>query len=649
MFRFAMKGIRMTEIPGTPAEAPEGGRMGGITRRSLLIGGGLVGAAVVAAGVTYGISRPGQAGTGKAATIVKNGVVWTGHPNRFADAIAIDSQGMIIAVGTLSEIKALSGPNTEVIDAGGGTVMPGIQDGHAHTFNGAESSARPTDENTVGTIDELVKRVQGFLDDEVDAGPDEWLMVVDWNPTGLTDGVAHRKYLDKLATKRPIYLRGSDLHNAWVNSRALELAGVTASTPSPAGGEIVQDADGPTGLLKDSAQKVVSSIMPELTEMQKLKSYKKSFAMLAGVGITSFMDAAGPGERIQKFADLSDRGVIPQRVRVAIHVADEQLADPKATVAELNTFRTKFKNHPMVSAGTAKIFMDGVAEYPAHTAAMIDPYLDEQGNTTDDRGELYVSADDFARMSTELDAQGWQIHTHAIGDLAVRTSLDGFEQAQKQNSGAKNRHTITHVQFCSPNDFHRFAENQVIANMSTHWATPDTFTVESMLPYMGPERHKFQYPTGSLFKAGATLSGGSDWPIDPLIPWNQIQTAVDRAGLWSETGEALHPEQGISLNDSILMHTSGSAFQMFQDDTTGSIAVGKKADIVILDRDLFGVAIAEVSGATVNYTLINGEVVHDINTAAGSQSASTASAAASAVVSTEMKRHEACCMPMQTV
>lgn len=639
--------MRMTETPDTSPEAPPAEPRAGISRRGLIIGGSIVGAAAIAAGVAFGVSRGGSGGTGKAAIIVKNGKVWTGDPKKFAEAVAIDANGTIVAVGTLSEVKAWNGPNTEVIDAAGGTVMPGIQDGHSHALLGGESAFYPSDGNAVGTIDEQIARVQAFLDADTVSGPEDWFMVVDWNPTGLTDGVAHRKYLDQLKTKRPIFLRGSDFHNGWVNTKALEIAGLTKDTPNPEGGVIVQDEDGPTGLLKDSAMWLVQESMPELSEKQKRTAYEKGFAFMAGVGITGFMQPGASPEELQTYVELSDAGVIPQRARVAIGVREgDQTDDPAATVEDLNALRDGIKDHPMVSTGTVKIALDGVAEYPAHTAAMIDPYLDENGNATDDAGELYMSAENFGKITTALDAEGWQVHTHSIGDLSARTSLDGYELAQQANSGPKNRHTVTHLQFVSPEDFPRFAENEVIASMSTQWAIPDTFTVDSMLPYMGPERHKYQYPTGSLFEAGATLAGGSDWPVDPLIPWNQVQTAVDRTGLWSETGEPLHAEQGISLNDSLLMHTYGTAFQMFQEDITGSIEVGKQADLVILDRDLFGVPIAEVAGATVNYTMVDGEVVHDINTKEGSLYVSTASAAAvSPRILAAGNPQTACCRP----
>lgn len=639
-----------TAPAGRPHEPGSGGEpeRGGLSRRGLLIGGAAAGAIALVGGISFGVAQgSGASGTGRARLIIHNGRVWTGDPARFADAVAIDSAGTIIAVGTLEEVQRFNGPKTESIDAKGGTVMPGVHDSHLHAMAGAEGLSYPSLDNATLSVPELQQRVRAMLEDG-DDDPDNWLVIVDWNPAGLTGAVAHRKYLDELGTRRPIFLRGSDFHNGWANSRALEIAGVTASTPSPDGGEIVMDSDGPTGLLKDAALWMVAGMAPELTEAQKKEAHEYGFAFLAGVGVTSFMDAAGPAERAHGFAELVESGVIAQRVSVACGVEAADMADGEAdsTLARLGEVRDAYADHPRLSVRTAKVFLDGVAEYPAQTAAMLDPYLDESGAPTDHRGDLYVSEEEFPAMATRLDAEGWQIHTHAIGDRAVRASLDGFERAQAANGGAKHRHTVTHIQFCADSDIPRFAANDVIANMQIQWAAPFSFTLASLEPYVGPERHRKQYPLGSLQAAGADIAGSSDWPVDKLNPWNQIRTGVDRTGTFSETGEALYPEQGISLNESLLMHTRGAAFQLFQEEQTGVIEVGRQADLVVLDRDLFDVPVAEISGTTVNYTIIDGEVVHDIGTKDGQRFANTAAAASGGAFASAYavgQRHAACC------
>lgn len=640
-------------VPGRESQDAQGSeRSSGLSRRSILIGGGLVAAAAVVTGITLTAKNAAPAG-GQAALIIQNGRVWTGNPKTFAEAVAVSKSGTILAVGSLAEVKKFNGPNTEVLDARGGTVMPGIHDGHIHSLQGAESAALPALANATLTVAELQGRLQGILDEQPNAGPDEWLLVADWNPTGLKDAVAHKRFLDQLNTRRPIVLRGSDFHNALANSRALELSGITSATPDPAAGSLERDADGPTGLLKDAAMGLVMENIPEASPEQNLAAYKTGFAFLTSTGVTSIMEAVSTPESTATFADLSDSGVVRQRVNTALRLNPEQIADPAGTVAEIGKVRDLYADHPMVSTRTAKVFMDGVAEYPALTAAMLEPYLDDTGAVTDRQGDLYVSGADFAKLATALDAADWQIHTHSIGDRAVRVSLDGFTAAQEQNGRAKNRHTITHIQFCDDADLPRFAEQSVIANMQLQWATPTTFTIDALEAYVGPERHKRQYPLGSLAAAGATISGGSDWPVDPFNPWNQVRTAVDRMGDYTETGGSLFPEQGVDLNTSLTMHTAGSAYQLFQEKRTGTIEVGKQADLVVLDRDLFGVPLAEVSGSQVNFTLIGGEVVHDgTGHSTASASFSRRGAAAAGTISTALfpamashasGRHRNCC------
>lgn len=583
----------------------------GISRRTLLVGGG-VGVVVVGGAVAAGISfSRGTPPLTVAKTMIVNGAVWTGDLTRTAEAVAIGRDGVILGVGSNEDIRRFKGAGTEIIDAEGGTVMPGIHDAHQHPLSGAEGAAYPSLGDESVTVAELQERLRGFLASTPDMEPDGWLVVVDWNPAGLIDAIAHRDFLDVLETSRPIFLAGSDFHNGWANSAALAAAGVTSTTPDPEGGVIVRDANGPTGLLKDAALWAVRGAAPELTDKQKQDAYRAGFQLAASLGITSFMDAAGGRESVETFQDLRGRGIVHQRVSVAQTVDADTATDPEGALAQIEDARTAVIKDSGVSVRTAKVFLDGVAESPAQTAAMLDPYRDPDGGVTDHFGEQYVSTDDFTKLATTLDAAGWQIHTHSIGDAAVRTSLDGFQAARKANGKRDNRHTITHIQFCTESDYPRFAELEVIANMQLQWATPSAFTLDSLQPYIAPHSYARQYPAGALHRAGARLSGGSDWPVDRLNPWNQIRTAIDRTGSSSETGGPLNASESIDLATSLTMHTEGAAYQLFQDGLTGRIEPGLAADIVILNRNLLTSPIASVSDTTVNYTLINGKVIHD--------------------------------------
>jgi predicted amidohydrolase YtcJ len=637
--------IVMPENAAPTSPPSEGFRL---SRRTLLIGAGVVGAGALAGGVAVAATnRPSIA-----ATVIMNGAVWTGDPKRIAQAVAIGNDGLILAVGSNEDVERYKGADTEVIDANGGTIMPGIHDSHQHPISGAEGTYYPSLGNESMTIAELQDRVRGFLEESADLEPDGWLVVVDWNPAGLTDGVAHRMYLDVLQTARPIFLAGSDFHNGWANTAALAAAGVTSDTPDPDGGEIVRDADGPTGLLKDAALWMVRGAAPELTDAQKTEAYTNGFQFAASLGVTSIMDAAGGVDSVKLFESLRASGVVKQRVQVAQTVDPELAGSPKDALDMIESAKASVTEGSGVEVRTAKVFMDGVGEYPAQTAAMLSPYLDGEGGETDHSGSLYFSVEEFKALATTLDAAGWQIHTHSIGDAAVRASLDGFEAAQAANGKRDSRHTITHIQFCEESDYPRFAELGVIANMQIQWASEFSFTLDALKPYIDPDKYARQYPLGNLVKAGAAVAGSSDWPVDRLNPWNQVRTGVDRIGTFSETGKPLFAEQGVDLATSLNMHTSGAAFQLFQDGLSGRIEPGLQADIVVLDQSLLEVDIAKVSSTRVLYTFIAGEVVHDPSLlgAAGPSEYSAAGFAGAALVSKAshasfLGRHQHCNHP----
>lgn len=606
----------------------------GLSRRSVLIGAGALGGLAVVAAVPLALNNSAK----QAALIVTNGVVWTGDAKRGATAVAIAKDGSILAVGSAEDVQRYQGSATETIDARGGSILPGIHDAHQHPLGGAEGTSYPSLNGETLTVEGLQDKLRQILAE--DAGSDEdWLVVVDWNPAGLTDAVADRRYLDVLDTPRPIYLTGADFHNAWVNTKALTIAGVGADTPDPAGGQIVRDADGPTGLLKDSAQGLVRDIIPELSETQKLAAYEKAFQFTAGLGITSFMDAAGSGESVQRFEELRSKGYVKQRVQVA-QTIDADLADkPRDALEKIEEVRSAVNPDSGVSVRTAKVFMDGVVEYPAQTAAMLEPYLDGAGGVSAESGSTYVDAKTFASLATVLDAAGWQIHTHSIGDAAVRTSLDGFEAARQSNGERDSRHTITHIQFCDRADVPRFKQLGVIANMQLHWASENSYTLDALKPYVRPEVYSRMYPAGELSAAGARMAGSSDWPVDVLNPWNQVGTAVDRIGTLSETGVALGPDQSVNLDTSLGMHTTGSAYQLFS-EKTGILSPGMQADLVILDQDLSSISIDGVSSSVVQYTIIAGEVVHEPSMIAQSSGALASSQIAlSAASFAERHRH----------
>lgn len=623
-----------------------------LSRRRLLTAGAAGAAAAITAPAVATAATPASRASARRspALIVNNAAVLTGakHSSRFAPrptAVAVGRDGKVIATGPSSLIRRLAGRDTDVVDARGGTVMSGFVDAHAHPRGAGARSLSPSLDNATYTVAEFQETLRGFLTDSAAQEPDGWLVVEDWNPVGLPSGTeTHHRVLDALPTRRPIALFGSDGHNLWANQRALDLAKITKSTPDPAGGEIVHGADGtPTGLFKDTAQDLIEKLIPGPTEAVLLDAVAKALRQAAANGITTFMDASVDAGGLGTYASLARDGRLLQRIVPALLLSGEQAKDPAASLAYLRGLRARYDGIPGLRFGTVKVFLDGVIEYPAQTAALLSPYLDANGRPTDNRGDLYVTAADYGRLATTLDRAGWQLHAHAIGDRAVRTALDGYQAAIRANGRRGNRHTVAHLQLVHPADLRRFAQLDVVACMQLQWAMRDVWTMESLLPYIGAQRHRLQYPARSLERAGAALAGGSDWPVDALDSWNQVRTAVDRTGNVATQG-ALYPElEGLSRASALRMHTSGSAFQLRMDHLTGSLTPGRAADLVLLDRDVERVPVKELSETEVRLTLAGGKPVYEAGSAAGKAARplrSTARPASMAQVHGD--RHAAC-------
>lgn len=605
--------------------------MNTLNRRQFLAGAGATGAGLAAA--TIPSAAHAGLGQNKASRIIRNASVYVGDPrNTIADAIAIGRDGTIVGVGSYRSLKRYANSKTEVIDAEGGTVIAGLQDGHAHPMYAGLRAMNPSMDDAELSAADVQALVTTFLDDPTfGSEPDAWLLVEAWNPAGTpTDTLPHKDILDAINTSRPIALNGSDGHNLWVNSKALQIAGITASTRNPAGGEIVRDANGDaTGVLKDAAQGLVTMHIPEATPEEMYDAFAWAYAQMAAGGITSIFDAWVEPWQLNFYAALADNGQLPQRIFPAMMVPTRAVSDPEAVLAKVTRLSAKFGGVPNLNFGAVKVFMDGVIEYPAQTAALIDPYTDENGNATDNYGELYVNAKTLGKFATVMDRAGWQVHAHAIGDGAVRAALDGYEIARANNGGTDNRHTIAHLQLVHPDDYGRFAELNVIPDMQLQWATRNVWTMEALLPFIGQDRHDRMYPAKSMLKAGARLAGGSDWPVDPLYPWNQVQSAIDRMGLYGEDSP-LGPWEGISRRQSLRMHTSGTAYQLRQDGSTGTLEAGKQADLVLLDRDIATCPVDQIKDAVPQLTLLGGEPTFELATSAGRAVARSMASAAAA-------------------
>ena len=542
---------------------------------------------------------------GKADVVLRNGKIYTADPARSIKQAIAFSGNTIVAVGDDADIEKLIGPKTKVVDLDGKLVLPGMFDTHIHPIIGAVNGAKCSLAGVKATLDALKPVIQACLAKDA-GGADEWFEAAQLDNYGFQ---ATAKDLDAIEATRPIALEGNDGHTVWVNSRGLELLGVTAETPDPRGGKISRDETGaPTGSFADSAAIFVADKIPLPSVEEQAALTAAELKKMSAFGITSLMDAFVTPNEAKVWRLLYDSGKLPMRVRMAIYVADPNDDSDEAVSRLVAASKEGDVDPDFLRSGLVKVFADGVMEYPAQTAAMLAPYLDADGKPTDRKGELYFDPQRFARLVQKLDAAGLAVHIHAIGDYAVRASLDAFAAARKANGDRDNRHQIAHLQLVDPADFRRFKELGVIADMQLEWAKREPATEGPLEPYLGPDRYRYLYPAGSLHGAGATIIGGSDWDISSYNPFRAFQTAITRAGGAGQ--RPLNIDERIPLTTAIDAYTINAAYAMKQDATTGSLEAGKRADLVIVDRDILSVDPETIQDTKVLATYLDGRLVY---------------------------------------
>jgi predicted amidohydrolase YtcJ len=524
-----------------------------------------------------------------------------------ATAVAVRG-GRIIAVGTDDEIRDLAGSQAETVPLGGRPLLPGFQDAHVHPAFAGITMLR-CDLDGAEDTDAALARIRAYASAQPDR---EWIDGSGWRMEWFDGGTPSREVLDRVVPDRPAYLTNRDGHGAWVNSRALELAGLTAATPDPADGRIERHPDGaPQGTLHEGAALLVGRLVPGPDFAEQVRGLLLAQQHLHSLGITAWQDAIvgeylGYPDPLPAYLAAARDGTLTARVAGALWWdrarGAEQLDDllDRRQAGQAGRFR----------AGMVKIMQDGVAEN--FTAGMIDPYLDACGCQTGNRGLSYVDPADLAEQVTRLDAAGFGVHVHAIGDRAVREALDAFAAARAANLVSPGRHHIAHLQVLHPDDIPRFAQLSVTANMQALWAAHEPQMDDLTIPFLGPERAARQYPFGALLRAGARLAAGSDWAVSSANPLEGMHVAVNRA-FPAEQGEPaaepLLPGQALTLAEAMAAYTAGSAY-VNQLDETGAIAAGYLADLVVLDRDPFAAPPGEIAAATVALTYVEGEQVY---------------------------------------
>ncbi|MET0467812.1 MAG: amidohydrolase [Aeromicrobium sp.] len=513
------------------------------------------------------------------------------------DTLAI-RDGRIVAIG--SDLPATG----EIVDLRGGWVVPGFHDAHVHPVQaGLEMNA--CDLSAGAGVDDYLATIAAHAA----AHPDEpWILGGGWSMDAFPGGVPTAEPLDRVVPDRPVFLPNRDHHSAWVNTAALRLAGVDQATPDPADGRIERDPHGhPTGALHEGAMEIVRALIPPATAAQQRDALLTAQAHLHSFGIVGWQDALvgeglGMADSLDTYLAASSDGALTAKVVGALwwdrRRGDEQIDELVARRARAAAAG--------FDAGSVKIMQDGVCE--TFTAAVVDPYLDAHGRATDNHGISFIEAADLARYVQRLDALDFQVHVHALGDRAVRDSLDAIEHAVTVNGRRGNRHHLAHVQIVRPDDVPRFAALGVAATVQALWACLDDQMVDLTLPFLTEDARRQQYVFRSLADAGAAIACGSDWPVSSPDPLAAIHVAVNRRAPGSDL-PALLDEQGLTVVESLEAYTRGSAAINRRGQTSGRIAVGLAADLAVLDRDLLAVPVDEISTVRVTRTYVDGRLV----------------------------------------
>ena len=542
---------------------------------------------VLLAPFTFAQNRPA------ADLIITNANVYTvdkNHPR--AEAIAVIGD-RIVAVGTSADIDAWRGASTKVIDAGGKLMLPGFNDSHVHFISGGLQLDSIDLRGATGP-DDFAKK----LADRAKITPKgEWITGGDWDEEKWSPPqLPTRQMIDAVTPDNPVSVNRYDGHEVLVNSVALKLAGITAQTPNPPGGEIVKDKDGnPTGILKDAAQSLVDSKIPPISHERRVRAAKRALGHAARLGVTSVQAMSAEYDDIRVFGELLDRGELTARIYVAPPLSSWK---NEAQVGLRYAWGSSY-----LRVGAMKAFADG--SLGSTTAYFFKPFTDAP-NT---RGLLSDEMQPLSKMRDRMmraDTNDLQLCVHAIGDNAISIVLDLFNDVTKAHGAKDRRFRIEHAQHIAPKDFDRFASLNVVASMQPYHAIDDGRWAERRI---GPERIKTTYAFRTLLDHGVRLAFGTDWTVAPLDPMKTLYAAVTRATLDGKNPNGWVPEQKIKLSEAVEAYTMGSAYAEFQEQEKGSITVGKLADVVLLSDDIFQIEPAKIGDVQVDMTMVGGKVV----------------------------------------
>ena len=550
------------------------------------------------AGLIVGAQREDD---GPVDLIVINGKVYASDGGGdLAEAVAVRGN-KVIRVGSNREIQRLKRAQTTVIDAKGGAVMAGFNDAHAHLINGGLSLDQVSLIDAK-TLDEVKDTIKVWAESHPERA---WIVGRGWYYQAFNGAMPTRQLLDTLVPDRPAYLIAYDGHTGWANTRAMKLAGINRRTKAPVNGLIVKDprTGEPTGAFKEAAMSLMIAAAPKATDEDRIAAIRAAMDEAHRFGITSVQDAGGTAADLDLFDQLRKRGELTLRVYQALR-ADATLNE--AGLEELARVRTRFADDPLLKTGAVKLIADGVIE--SHTAAMLEPYA----NRTTVKGEARFTPEQLNKVVAMLDKAGWQVLTHAIGDAAVRMTLDAYAAAAKANPAPERgrRHRIEHIETIDPADVPRFGKLGVIASMQPVHATPSPTPGDVWSVNIGEARAARGWMWASIAKAGGRLAFGSDWPVMTLDPLRGLHVAVTRTTEDGLPAGGWIPSERLALRKAIDGYTRDGAWASFDEQRKGMLARDMLADLVVLTDDIFSGPASRLTTTEVAVTIADGKVVY---------------------------------------
>ena len=548
-----------------------------------------------------------QAPKPDADSIYLNGRIYTVNENQdWVEAVAI-LDGKFIRVGTNSEINTLIGDNTRVIDLENKLVMPGLYDSHIHPIGGMVQELYQCNFPFTGTLEDAVVAVKKCADDHPDW---QWISGGQWNASVLDTTMPGKEMLDAAIPDRPVYLIDATYHHGWVNTKALELAGITKETDDPPGGTIVRDekTGEAVGTLLETAKGLVADTIPKFTSEQYINATRSIQERMNAFGFIGMKSASTPREHLQALSTLAKEDRLT--IRVGTHLSYIHTAanpDRAAKLEEIIRDRGKYSNR-LLRTDFIKVMLDGVP--PSHTAAYLEPYADKP----DYFGDVLVPQDELNAATIRFDAMGMTVKYHAVGDRAARVAVNAIEAARQANGLSGLLHEIGHASLMHPDDVTRLAKLGGIAEVSPILWYPSPFIVRAHRPMLGEERYEKLWPIKSYIDSGVITVAGSDWPaaVASPNPWPAIEAMVTRKNPYGEMpGEIRGEEYAVDLATAIRIYTQNGALAMGIADSAGSIEVGKSADMIALDQNLFEIPADDISETNIELTVIEGNLVYE--------------------------------------